>query len=381
MTAKSRDPESMSPNPTPEPATRVAGLDAIRFIAAVVVVLHHVSPLPAALAGGPVGLALHLLFNGPAAVMVFFVISGFVIHHPYVTRPLGNPIPFWAQRWIRIALPALAMTLLTMRFHFLGVYPPWVGFHVQSLGEGRGFEDFSGLMWSLMAESIYYGLYPLLRPFAGRLGWGGIATLALIPTLALLAWQPHALLFNHFTHWMAWILGLPAWLAGCALAESLARKGSTRPSRLHSVLAWRTAVVVGALAASVLKEHPLASLPQIGYPWTLQPFALLVVGWLRAEVLPLRADPGALVAWLERGGKWSYSIYLAHMAGLSLWITLVGGYDLPYAPWLGVLLRTSGIFGVCFAFFLIVERPGWQLARWTGRRLRAALEPVPLATA
>ena len=371
----------MSPNPSPEPATRVAGLDAIRCIAAVVVVLHHINPLPAVLASGPVGLWLRMLLNGPAAVMVFFVISGFVIHHPFVHRPLGNPIPFWAQRWLRIGLPALAMTLLTMRFHFLGVYPPWAGFHRTPIGTGRGFEDYSGLMWSLVAESIYYGLYPLLRPVAGRLGWGRTAVLALIPTLALLAWQPRALLFNNFTHWMAWILGLPAWLAGCALAESLARKGTERPSRLPSISAWRAAVVLTAFATSVLKEHPLAPLPQIGFPWTLQPFVLLVVGWLRAEILQFRVDAGAIAFWLERGGRWSYSMYLAHMAGLSLWIALVGGFDLPSAPWLGVLLRTTGIFGVCFGFFLLVERPGWQLARWTGRRLRAALEPASLATA
>jgi peptidoglycan/LPS O-acetylase OafA/YrhL len=371
----------MSPNPKPEPAARVAGLDAIRFLAAVVVVLHHVAPVPESLAGGPPGYWLRLIFNGPAAVMVFFVISGFVIHHPFVTRPLGNPIPFWVQRWLRIGLPAGVMTLLTLRFRFLGVYPPWVGFRMESLGPGKGFEDYSGLMWSLVAESIYYGLYPLLRPVAARLGWGGTAAVALVPALVLLGWQPRALLFNHFTHWMAWVLGLPAWLAGCALADSMARQGNMTPQRLPSIVAWRAGMVAAALLTAVLKEHPWASLPQIGYPWTLQPFALLVVGWLHAEVTWFRSHRGRLAAWMERGGSWSYSIYLAHLAGLSAWMTLVGGSDLPSLPWLGVILRTGVILAVCLAFFLVVERPGWQLARWAGRRLRAALDPAPLAAA
>jgi peptidoglycan/LPS O-acetylase OafA/YrhL len=369
--------QSISSN---QPGPRVAGLDAIRFVAAVWVVLHHISPIPEPMIERPLGVWLNLLFNGPAAVMVFFVLSGFVIHHPFVHRPLGNPIPFWAQRWIRIGLPAGIMTLLTYRFHFLGVFPPWVGFRLQPLGNGAGFDDYSGLMWSLVAESIYYGLYPLLRVAGARVGWVRLATFALLPALALLMWQPRAQLFNHFTHWMAWILGLPAWLAGCALAESMVRRAATTSESRgsHAVLAWRIAVLACGLVASILKEHPWQGLPQIGYPWTLQPFALLVVGWLRAEILSFPVSAGGLARLLERGGRWSYSIYLAHMAGLSVWIALAGGRDLATAPWLGAILRTVLVLAVCYLFFLAVEWPGWQVARWTGRRLRAALTPDAL---
>ncbi len=359
----------MSSDSSPTSRQRIAGLDAIRFVAASWVVLHHIGPWPGADVKTAWQTGLHLLFNGPAAVTVFFVISGFVIHHPFVHRPLGNPVPFWAQRWIRISLPAAVMTVLMFRFRFLGIRMPWDGFQLTPLGHGLGFRDTSGLMWSLVAEVVYYGLYPFLRPVGMRIGWWRLAGLALVPALALLLWQPRALLFNNFTHWMAWILGLPSWLAGCALAQTVATESPATASRGGGrVGLWRIAILLGAWLTAVLKEHTWSELPQIGYPWTLQLFAILVVGWVRAEILQAARRPGP--AWLEWNGRWSYSIYLTHMAALTFWLGVVGGPDLPGAPWIGAFARMAAIFGLCFLFYLTVEWPSWQVARWAGRRLR-----------
>lgn len=363
----------MSTNLSPEPPPRVAGLDTIRFVAAVSVVLHHVSPLPAHWAEGGWGMLLHLVFNGPAAVMVFFVLSGFVIHYPYTQRSMGSPIPFWIQRWIRIGLPAAVITVVTLKIPLIGVFPPWEGFRLEPLGNGAGFVDRSGLMWSLVAEAVYYGLYPGLRILGVRVGWSRLAALSVVPAVLLLLWQPRALLFNHFTHWMAWILGLPAWLSGCALAQSLAAP-TPREARFRfgSVGLWRAAVVVAFLATSVLKEQVWPALPRIGYPWSLQGFIPVAVGWIRAEVLHRRLHPtgSPITRWLEGAGRWSYSVYLAHMAGLALWLGVVRDFDLRSMPWPGAILRTAVVLAVCYFFFLTVEWPSWQIARWAGRRVR-----------
>ena len=71
------------------PSGRIRGLDTLRFLAAFVVVVSHIPLLPISVAHSGVRIGVFLealqrsLFNGTAAVVVFFLISGFVIHHPY----------------------------------------------------------------------------------------------------------------------------------------------------------------------------------------------------------------------------------------------------------------------------------------------------------
>ena len=69
---------------------KIRGLDAIRFVAALIVALNHGAAPPFAEWFGRTALWSRALaglsavmFNGVAAVLVFFVISGFCIHYPY----------------------------------------------------------------------------------------------------------------------------------------------------------------------------------------------------------------------------------------------------------------------------------------------------------
>jgi len=57
-------------------------LDLIRGLCAFSVVLCH-TQLPAKYASDTTRLIFHTIANGPAAVVVFFLISGFCIHYPY----------------------------------------------------------------------------------------------------------------------------------------------------------------------------------------------------------------------------------------------------------------------------------------------------------
>jgi len=88
-------------------------LNVMRFISAVWAALFHMaaSPLNKAIFSPKIDWMrkwLILPFSGLAAVMVFFVISGFCIHFPYATgKPLRLP-PFYLQRFTRIGLPLLA---------------------------------------------------------------------------------------------------------------------------------------------------------------------------------------------------------------------------------------------------------------------------------
>ena len=105
---------------------RFASLDGLRGIACVVVVICHYLQIyvPAAfernfpdLFGEKwlVNSPLNLLFNGHAAVILFFVLSGFVLSAPFF-RGVG-----WGwyarsiiKRYPRLAIPALASSLLPL---------------------------------------------------------------------------------------------------------------------------------------------------------------------------------------------------------------------------------------------------------------------------
>jgi peptidoglycan/LPS O-acetylase OafA/YrhL len=90
----------------------VAGLDTIRFLAALCVVLGHGASFPlAAYIPEKVGMWRVLvglnssLFNGVAAVLVFFAVSGFCIHYRFAAGAVFQAAPFLCRRLLRIGIP------------------------------------------------------------------------------------------------------------------------------------------------------------------------------------------------------------------------------------------------------------------------------------
>ena len=92
--------------------------------------------------------------SGPAAVIVFFVISGFCIHFPFRRATSVTPLaPFYARRYLRILIPVAAAIFLSRP----------LGVNLGLLG--------GSILWSLICEEIYYGLYPWLLRLRNRFGW------------------------------------------------------------------------------------------------------------------------------------------------------------------------------------------------------------------
>jgi Predicted acyltransferases len=97
---------------------RIASLDGLRGIAALTVVLHHVvlASVPSLADAfknqsvhGGLGWAmlytpLHIVWAGPEAVCVFFVLSGYVLALPYL-RTRFEPRSYYPRRFVRVFLP------------------------------------------------------------------------------------------------------------------------------------------------------------------------------------------------------------------------------------------------------------------------------------
>lgn len=187
-------------------------LDGVRFLAAVAVLLDHLTSFPiTGIHDGPRYGILLLGNYGQSAVTVFFVLSGFIIAHVTSEREkeLGSFLVSRASRLYSVVLPALALTFLfdsigrALRPQFyalpkiLGHGPSIAGyvssaffmneyhvFHFGGIAPGS-----NGPFWSLSFEATYYAVAALIL-FSSR-RWGIPLALILLfcagPTIVVLA--------------------------------------------------------------------------------------------------------------------------------------------------------------------------------------------------
>ena len=291
--------------------------------------------------------------NGTAAVIVFFVVSGFCIHYPYATGKPFDLGEFLVRRFVRVGLPLLAIVAMLLL----------AGLPLALLDRT--------VMWSLVCELIYYAAYPMLRRLAARVQWRYVFAAAFVVGYAVVLTDPSLASAdpvrkgagNYPSYGVGGnaLLGLPCWLVGVLLAEWKAR-GDAPVSRM-GVWGWRLTIWALSCALLALRFHT-----PVGHPWTLNFFALAVYCWLQQELLHYRnARPWA---WLEAAGTWSYSVYVVHAIALWAFVLAMG----PLAPGDRIAwIELMGFIALAsYAFYLVVERPSHQLARalarWPARR-------------
>lgn len=315
----------------------IHGLDAIRFFCALWVYMGHYGapPLPASVDKTTVfGLLATGVYNnltpGPAAVIVFFVISGLCIHaqSPSVFGSWLDIIVFLTRRYLRIIPPMLIAIAIAE-------YATKVKLDL--------FEQ--TILWSLLAEMIYYTLYPLLLWIRSAVGdWKPIIITAFAVSLMVAATNPTAGNYPSYGVSMNWLLGLPCWLLGCELADRL--KGPTNRRPEWNIWIWRGGILLLACACSALRFHS-----PIGYPWTLNFFALAAQAWLYREIVHFKSGgPRGVFEW---AGKWSYSLYLVHPLAVSFYRQAPIDISASLPAWLaqtGFVLIFSYGFAVLFEF-------------------------------
>ena len=335
---------------------RIRGLDAIRFVCALWVVLGHYNvPLPYGSDGGSslaraVDSFLHSVFYGPPAVIIFFVISGFCIHYPFRRGEMPDWREYYARRYVRIGVPLLAAAGII----FL------MGPRLTQLEQS--------VMWSLYAEIIYYTIYPLLRFARFRFGWPALLAVSAVGVVAVVLHDPTAKAFNVYGPAVTWILGLPCWLLGCLLAE---RSDVLTAAPVRGIALWRVGIWVMACVCGVLRFHS-----PVSYIYTLDPFGILVFFWLQQEIRHNRWK--APFGPLERAGAWSYSLYLMHHPAHWAYdrLTALSGLHLPGRA-LSWVLQIAFALAFSYLFFRLVESPSHWLARQFKRGRRGPDAPAP----
>ncbi|MCA9035715.1 MAG: acyltransferase [Planctomycetaceae bacterium] len=322
---------------------RVNGLDTIRLALAMLVVFGHLGfvvslPDPESLAF-PLNYSVAVFnnsLNGPAAVVCFFVVSGFCIHYPYRNGKELTLVPYFAKRHIRIWIP-------------IGVVvagAAWINVKMNILGDS--------VLWSLIAEEIYYLIYPVIRRVNKPSSWAKMIGFAYLISLILVATKPFAQNYPSFGLTGNWIVGFPCWLCGCLLAQNFDRFSAVgRHPSISKMLVWRAGMLLVGCVTSICRFHT-----PLGYPLTLTLASPLIYFWLRTEILFYLSRPPN--PYLERLGMMTYSIYLAHVVSRYLWVEFWGSP--PTAFWIR-LLYFSWIAGTVTLFYVVAERPSHQLAR------------------
>ncbi len=320
-----------APAGAPVSFARNPGIDALRGLSILLVVLHHFAlriPLKGtALAGFvPARVLAALSWNGWSAVFVFFVVSGFLIAGHSIGRWGGlhraDLRAFYVRRAARILPLLLALLGVLSVLHLAGAADYTIGGEGQSLGGAlwavlalhlNWYEGVHGylpgnwdVLWSLSIEELFYLGFPLacLLVRSERV----LALLLAAFALALPWWLSALAGSSEIWQEKAYLPGMAAIAAGVVAAVLAAR---ARPRA--STAAWLCAGGGIGLAASLLAG-----------PWlwrslgngtmlllTLSTAALLVgLDW-RHRLAPRAGRRG--LGWLRAQGRLSYEIYLTHM--------------------------------------------------------------------
>ena len=165
------------------------------------------------------------------------------------------------------------------------------------------------------------------------------------------------------------LLGLPCWLLGVRLADWWA--GTTMPASVPrarlNIWLWRSGIWALSSLALVLRFHS-----PIGYPWTLNLFAIACFFWLQRELVRyFLVRPLRLLEW---GGTWSYSIYLVHPVAQVAWLTVSASQvSSPLGSW---IMLITFIALTSYAFHLVVEAPSHQLAKRIAHHFQRLKSPA-----
>jgi len=348
-TATARGQSAPSPAVAPPPGNpRFALFDSLRAIAALAILVFHVAAITAALEDPVTGDILAVL--GSRGVVLFFVISGFLLYRPFAAaHAAGGQGPqirrYFRRRVLRI-VPAYwaALTLLAIFPGIVGVFSEdWWRFYfflqlysAETLGGGIP------VAWSLCVEASFYLALPLwafaigkILSASGSRSWlkAELAALALLAALGT-AMQVAAdrQLVSDIVG--ASLLGQSAWFAlGMALAVASVAAGaghgrSPRAVRLvveQPGLCWIGSGLAFVGLAILLQPGGLLGIVQALN--TPQPVAetlcavALTGAWAALLVLPaiFGQDAGGLprrvlaappLLWL---GLVSYGIFLWHL--------------------------------------------------------------------
>lgn len=317
----------------------IPALTGLRAVAAVWVLLHHVSFLPVTGYAEWFAPVAPLLAAGPLGVDLFFALSGFLLARSYLDRWRGAPGPRQALGfvWARLAriwpLYAVVVVLVGLwcaaravlgsdgAITWQGAQPgldPLSWLRQLTMTQMWGSEGIDGVSfvlpaWSVSAEWAAYLAFPLLAGGAWLLRGTPRAVLA---ALAVLAATPTAAFAVHAALNGAWAGFWGVRLVAGFTAGVLTWLVVRRVPRTSTVSRWAHRVLLFVIAEIVVVVYwaatapPTATVSADARVYLAAPLLPVLLGALALTDGPVARALGT--PRLRHGGRISYALYLVH---------------------------------------------------------------------
>lgn len=354
---------------------RLAHLDALRGIAALLVVWQHTSEsfvkIPGVAERGSwlADIAWSVDF-GRIGVVCFFLISGFIIPYSFSSGP-GALKTFAIRRFFRLYPVYWVSVLLAVFVGVVFLGQSWnaetIAANFTMMQKAIGFSHIQGLYWTLQVELIFYLLCGGIF-YCGKIR--SVPFLILVTTLLL------------------------ASFIGVELVFRTVLKGSDFPSELQYIPYFLSIMFCGAIIREILwGEHSLGQriifslapaavfgipamalfLYVLGFQFTAEPIRfgasyLIALGVFIVAVFIKWSVP-KLLAWF---GLISYSLYLFHPVSMSLvrwgqkqpW----AGFTESWGLWMYMSLAVAVTILLASVTYYAIERPSIRLGRRFSQR-------------
>ena len=315
-------------------AAKNRAIDVVRTAAALIVVMEHVRALFfrdwADVEHSPFNGAFYLVTGlGSSAVMVFFVLSGYLVGGGVVSRVRAGTFSWRdyllrrvARLWVAL-IPAVILAvatgwLIVALFPGTDVVQGAAGYHnvvrptltstldpLTALGNVFFLQGIvvpiigtNGPLWSLAYEFWYYVLFPLL--VVAILGGGvrvRITSAVLAMVVAVFVGPPILVLF------VVWLMGAAVAVWGELISAAL----RAAPARAR-VARWAS----GAILTAALLVRESGELPALVAQILVGVAATILLATLLTDV-PMTGLLMAPARWLSAGAKSSYSLYVIHL--------------------------------------------------------------------
>jgi len=365
------------------------GLDGLRAVAALLVVLTHVGFLTGAVSSGVAG---RLLGRGDLGVAVFFGLSGFLLHRSFLREQAATGRIAVGRYLVRRAariLPAFWLALVVVA---VVVRPSWTALTANAtltqIYLPHALIDAYTQTWSLATEASFYLVLPLVFLGLRRLTRSGpqrLGVIAVTWALGVVAaaasglfeiggealagrWLP--------THW-------PSFALGMVLAELVALPGHRVSRGLRDLAGSPGSCLALAGGAYLLATTTVAG------PLTLEPLA--GVQQAGKAVLGCLVTAGLMVPLLFGSGEHPYGQALGSTTGRYLGRISYGVF-LWHLPVFEAVYHVSGVdyftggalallaVGLPVAIVLAAASEHWlerPVMDWVHRRYGARRAPVP----
>lgn len=341
------------------PTNRMPLIDALKAIAAMLVLLNHFSsygPLAATAREALPGLMGWLFEYGRMAVQIFLVIAGFLAARALSAQgqALGvSPLPLLWKRYLRLAVPylaalGLAIAAAAIADHWMddeaiparATFKQWLA-HAVLMHGLLGFDALSAGVWYIAIDFQLFALMAVLL-------WLGRVKLV-APALVLAVAAASLFWFNRDASWDNWAiyffgsygLGAAAWWA----------------SERKQMSAWLGVIATVAIAALVVDFRLRIALALA---------VALTLGFSRRTGLLEQWPNARPLAFL---GQISYSVFLVHFPVLLLANGLYSKLELasPSSAIFGLLAALTASIGAATLFYRWIESPA------ASQRITAAL--------